>query len=177
MKKFLFILIFAVFSLNLLAVKPADTPVFIKEFQGQVDFIKGRLMQLAEAMPEAKYNWTPAEGVRTVSEVYTHTADANYYFLSLITGDKSGMNQEKSATDKKSILEKLGKSFDVLKESAGKLTEEDLNKEVEAFGMKYSARNFMITLLNHCHEHLGQAIAYARMNGVTPPWSMQEAGG
>lgn len=177
MKKLLFVLIFAMFSLNLLAVKPADTPVFIKEFQGQVDFIKGRLIQLAEAIPEDKYNWSPAEEVRTVGEVYTHTADANYYFLSLITGDKSGMNQEKSVMDKKAILEKLGKSFDVVKESAGNLTEEDLNKEIEAFGMKFSARNFMITLLNHCHEHLGQAIAYARMNGVTPPWSMQEAGG
>ncbi len=174
MKRLMFIVIFAMFSLNLLADKPADTPIFVKEFQGQVDFIKSRLMQLAEAMPEDKYNWTPAEGVRSVGEVFSHTADANYYFLSLITGDKSDMTQEKSANDKKIVLEKLGKSFDVLNESAANLTEEDLNKEIEAFGMKFSARNFMITLLNHCHEHLGQAIAYARMNGVTPPWSMQE---
>lgn len=174
MNRLLFILIFAIFSLNLLAVKPADTPVFVKEFQGQVDFIKGRLMQLAEAMPEDKYSWSPAEGVRTVGEVYTHTADANYYFLSLITGDKSGMSQEKAADDKKTVLEKMSKSFDYIKEAAGNLTEEDLNKEIEAFGMKFSARNFMITLLNHAHEHLGQSIAYARMNGVTPPWSMQE---
>lgn len=174
MKRLMFILIFAMFSLNLLADKPADTPIFVKEFQGQIDFIKGRLLQLAEAMPEDKYNWTPAEGVRSFGEVFSHTADANYYFLSLIADDKSGMSQEKSANDKKTILEKLSKSFDVLKESAANLTEEDLNKEVEAFGMKFSARNFMITLLNHAHEHLGQSIAYARMNGVTPPWSMQD---
>jgi hypothetical protein len=45
---------------------------------------------------------------------------------------------------------------------------------VEAFGMKFSLRNFMITILNHNHEHLGQSIAYARMNGVVPPWSMKE---
>ena len=174
MKRLMFIVIFAMFSLNLLADKPAETPVFVKEFQGQVDFIKGRLMQLAEAIPDDNYNWTPAEGVRSVGEVFSHTADANYYFLSLITGAKSAMTQEKSANDKKTILEKLGKSFEVLKESAANLTEEDLNKEVEAFGMKFSARNFMITLLNHAHEHLGQSIAYARMNGVTPPWSAQE---
>jgi hypothetical protein len=24
------------------------------------------------------------------------------------------------------------------------------------------------------HEHLGQAIAYARVNGVVPPWSAKE---
>lgn len=174
MKRLMFIVIFAMFSLHLLADKPADTPVFVKEFQGQVDFIKSRLIQLAEAMPEDHYSWAPAEGVRSVGEVYSHTAEANFYFLSLITGDKSGMSQEKSANSKKAIIEKLGKSFDVVKESAGNLTEDDLNKEIEAFGMKFSARNFMITLLNHCHEHLGQAIAYSRMNGVTPPWSMQE---
>lgn len=174
MKRLLFILILAMFSVNLLAIKPADTPAFVKEFQGQVDFVKGRLMQLAEAMPEEQYSWAPAEGVRSVGEVYSHTADANYYFLTLITGDKSIISQEKSANDKKAILEKLVKSFDELKESTANLTEEDLNREVEAFGMKFSTRNFMITLLNHCHEHLGQAIAYARMNGVTPPWSMQE---
>jgi uncharacterized damage-inducible protein DinB len=26
-------------------------------------------------------------------------------------------------------------------------------------------------LATHNHEHLGQMIAYARMNGIAPPWS------
>jgi uncharacterized damage-inducible protein DinB len=29
-------------------------------------------------------------------------------------------------------------------------------------------------MANHMHEHLGQAIAYARVNGVVPPWSAKE---
>jgi hypothetical protein len=29
----------------------------------------------------------------------------------------------------------------------------------------------MVTMLSHLHEHLGQSIAYGRMNGVVPPWS------
>ena len=29
----------------------------------------------------------------------------------------------------------------------------------------------LVTVLSHLHEHLGQSIAYARMNGVAPPWS------
>ncbi|MCL4278353.1 MAG: hypothetical protein KJZ60_01495, partial [Ignavibacteriaceae bacterium] len=48
----------------------AEQPIFVKEFLGQADFVKSRLLQLAEAMPEDKYNWTPGEGVRTVGEVY-----------------------------------------------------------------------------------------------------------
>lgn len=149
-------------------------PVFVNEFLGQLDFIKGRLIQLAEAMPEEKFTWTPEEGVRSVGEVYTHAAEANYYFLSIITGNKSDRDQSNQTNDKKSALTMLEKSFEVFKEAAGNFTEEDLNREVEAFGMKFSVRNFMITMLNHNHEHLGQSIAYARMNGVTPPWSKQK---
>ena len=32
-------------------------------------------------------------------------------------------------------------------------------------------RPVFTTMMNHLHEHLGQSIAYARMNGVVPPWS------
>jgi uncharacterized damage-inducible protein DinB len=31
-----------------------------------------------------------------------------------------------------------------------------------------------MALVSHEHEHLGQMIAYARSNGVTPPWSSPE---
>ncbi len=150
-----------------------DQPVFVTEYIGQMDFVKGRLMQLADAMPDDKYNWSPGEGVRTVGEVYSHDAEANFYLVTVIKGTKPEMNQEKSATDKKTSLTMLEKSIEAVKEAASKLTEADLNKEVEAFGMKFSLRNFMITILNHNHEHLGQSIAYARMNGIVPPWSMK----
>jgi len=152
----------------------AEQPVFVQEFLGQIDFVKGRLMQLAEAMPEDKYSWKPGEGVRSVGEVYVHAAEANYYMLSLIKGEKFDMNSAESKSDKKTALSLMEKSFDNLKESAAQFTDEDLNKEIEAFGMKFSVRNFMVTIIAHLHEHLGQSIAYARMNGVTPPWSAQE---
>ena len=152
----------------------AEQPIFVQEFLGQIDFVKGRLMQLAEAMPEDKYSWTPGEGVRSVGEVYVHAAEANYYMLSLIKGEKFDMNSAESKSDKKTALSLMEKSFDNLKESAAQFTDEDLDKEIEAFGMKFSVRNFMVTIIAHLHEHLGQSIAYARMNGVTPPWSAQE---
>lgn len=152
----------------------AEQPVFVKEFLGQIDFVKGRLMKLAEAMPEDKYSWTPGEDVRSVGEVYVHAAEANYYMLSLIKGEKFDMKSAETKSDKKTALSLMEKSFENLKESAAKFTDEDLDKEIEAFGMKFSVRNFMVTIIAHLHEHLGQSIAYARMNGVTPPWSMKE---
>jgi uncharacterized damage-inducible protein DinB len=59
---------------------------------GQIDFVKGRLMQLAEAMPEESYSWTPGEGVRSVGEVYVHVAQSNYYMLSPVKGEKPDMS-------------------------------------------------------------------------------------
>ena len=157
-----------------ITAKPVgDAPVFVKEFIGQMDFVKGRLTQLAEAIPEDKYSWSPGEGVRSVGEVFAHVAEVNYYLISVMKGSKPDMAEKKHDNSKKHVLEMLAKSIEDVKEAAGKLTENDLNREVEAFGMKFSLRNFMISMLNHNHEHLGQAIAYARMNGVVPPWSVK----
>jgi uncharacterized damage-inducible protein DinB len=167
---FVFILIFTLPAVT--TAKPlADVPVFVQEFIGQMDFVKGRLIQLADAMPDNKYDWSPGEGVRSVGEVFAHVAEVNYYLISVMNDSKPDMTEKKHENSKKHILEMLAKSIEDVKETAGKLTENDLNREVEAFGMKFSLRNFMITMLNHSHEHLGQAIAYARMNGVVPPWS------
>jgi uncharacterized damage-inducible protein DinB len=74
-------------------------------------------------------------------------------------------------------MEKVSESFETLKERVGMLTEEDLNREVEVFGMTMTIRNFMITMIGHTHEHLGQSIAYARTNHVTPPWSKKDSEG
>jgi uncharacterized damage-inducible protein DinB len=45
---------------------------------------------------------------------------------------------------------------------------------VELFGMKMSKRATLILLASHSHEHLGQSIAYARSNGIVPPWTARE---
>ena len=152
----------------------AEQPIFVQEFLGQIDFVKGRLMQLAEAMPEETYGWRPGEGVRSVGEVYVHVAQSNYYMLSLVKGEKPDMSEGEIESDKKNAIAMMEKAFSVIKESAAQFTGEDLNKEIEAFGMKFSVRNFMVTMIAHLHEHLGQSIAYARMNGVTPPWSKSD---
>jgi hypothetical protein len=49
-----------------------------------------------------------------------------------------------------------------------------LGAEVELFGRKMTGADALLALLSHAHEHLGQSIAYARSNGVVPPWSEAE---
>lgn len=160
------------------AINPPSQPVFVQEYLGQTDFIEGRLTQLLGAMSQDQLSWTPADGVRTCGQIYLHVAEANHMLARFMSGEKmegeSG-DLEKNITQKEEIEKMLKESFTAVKEAAGKLTDDDLNKMVETpFGMEMSLRNFMISLLNHSHEHLGQGIAYARMNGVTPPWSAKK---
>ena len=164
---------------------PADAEVIKKEFLGQLEFVQGRLSQLAGAMPQSTMEWRPMEGVRSVSEVYLHTAFANYICVTVSGGtvsddigftmDFSKINEwDTETTEKTEVIEDMNESFEILKKRIGELTGEDLNREVEVFGMTMSVRNFVVTMIGHCHEHLGQGIAYARMNGVVPPWSQQQ---
>jgi len=184
LKKVLFVSVFLLLS----AISFAEQPVIVQEFLGQVDFMRGRVTQLADAMPQSTYEWRPMDGVRSVSEVYLHVAFGNYICVTVSGGTvpeevgfvmdfRKENNWDTQTTNKAMIMEKMNKSFDILKERIAALTEEDLNREVEAFGMKMSLRNFIISMIAHCHEHLGQSIAYARMNGVTPPWSKKDSEG
>jgi uncharacterized damage-inducible protein DinB len=163
------------------AINPSESPVFVQEYLGQTDFIEGRLSQLLGAMSQDQMSWTPEEGVRNCGQIYLHVAEANHMLASFMTGaemkgERGAM--EKSTTDKNEITKMLKESFVVVREAAGNLADEDLNKMVQTpFGMEMSMRNFMISLLAHSHEHLGQGIAYARMNGVTPPWSKEDSEG
>ena len=174
-------------SLALVFTMPgfAQQLVLVQEFVGQLVFVQGRIIDLANAVSQSAYEWRPADGVRSVSEVYLHAAFANYICVTVSGGtvpkeigfemDFSKANDwDIQTTDKTEIMEKVNESFEVLKERVGMLTEEDLNREVEVFGMKMSTRNFIISMIAHAHEHLGQSIAYARINGVVPPWSGKE---
>jgi uncharacterized damage-inducible protein DinB len=151
----------------------------LAEFMGQINFAEGRLTEMAKAIPEDKYSWRPAEGIRSTGEIFRHVTLANYGFgkmAGLVSSDESEEKPdmkklEQAITDKEGIIQDLGKSFESMKSTVGELSSEDLNKQIQVFGMEMTIRNFVVTMLNHMHEHLGQSIAYARMNGIAPPWS------
>lgn len=149
---------------------------FRAEFLHDFDDVSKKIVELAEAVPASKYNWRPAPGVRSVSEVYMHIAGGNY-FLATFAGAKppsyDTQNLEK-ISDKARVINELKKSLEYLRVVATQGTEADLEKPIKMFGADTTHRGALITALNHLHEHLGQSIAYARMNGVVPPWSARE---
>ena len=152
--------------------KPAAAG-YNREFAADLDEVQKKIIDLAAAIPAEKYSWRPAEGVRSIGEVYMHIAGGNYFlatFLGMQPPDDMPKDIEK-ITDKKEVIAALQKSFDHLRTILKNTSDADLEKPVKLFGKPTTHRGVFVTALNHLHEHLGQSIAYARMNGIVPPWS------
>jgi len=137
-----------------------------------------KLGQLAEAMPERKYAWRPDKEVRSMGEVFMHVAAANYGIPAFIgipapAGFRFEL-YEGSLTKKADIVKALKDSFAHMEAGLKGMSDADMDKPAEFFGMKTTGRGAYMLILSHCHEHLGQAIAYARSNGVVPPWTAKQ---
>ena len=143
----------------------------------QLADVEKKIIDLAGAMPPETYSWRPMEGVRSVSEVYVHIGGANYLFPSFI-GIKSpeGLDRdmEKTITEKTKVIEFLKGSFDHIRQAILKTSDDDLDKPAKLFGRETTVRDVLLTAALHLHEHLGQSIAYARMNHIVPPWTAAE---
>ena len=170
---------------------------FKAEYLKEFDQTSKNLLQLADAMPADKYGWRPGPGVRSVSEVYVHLATANYLLLAL-TGNKLPAEYypdikptakgepdlhaifartgelEKTVTNKDQVIQMLRASIDAVRDQFSKATQADLEKPTEFFGQKTTVRGIYLRLLAHLNEHYGQSIAYARVNGIVPPWSRKQ---
>lgn len=147
------------------------------EILAQIADAEKKLTALAEAIPADKYGWRPAEKIRSVGEVFMHVAGGNY-FLPTFWGVKppEGIKPrefEASGSDKAKVLATMKTSFEHLRNAVKSAPEADLGKAIKLFGEDATQRQAMMVAANHAHEHLGQSIAYARMNGVAPPWSGQ----
>jgi uncharacterized damage-inducible protein DinB len=154
-------------------MKPAQAAQagFPAEFAANLDDVEKKILSLAESIPEEKYTWRPSSDVRSISEVFMHIAGANYFLSTFLGADAPKMNgdREKDVTKKAEVIAELRKSFAHLRKAAGAV--KDLNDPVKLFGNDTTVRGVLVTALSHLHEHLGQSIAYARMNGIAPPWS------
>lgn len=153
----------------------APTSGFRAEFLEAIAYYEQRYTRLAEAMPAEKYNWRPAEGVRSVGEVFTHIAVANYGIArALGTALPAGFDPKAITAlspDKSKVLQVLKDSFAHFRGAIVALNEADADKPQKMFNRETTLRGSFVAITGHFGEHLGQSIAYARVNGVVPPWT------
>lgn len=161
------------------AAKPvaAAASSFQTDLVADVDEAMEHLVQLAEAMPADKYGWRPGEGVRSFAEVLGHVA-AGYYAGAASLGSPvpAGVDPGKleAVSDKAAAIASLRAAIAHFDGACKAVSNADLETPVDLFGMKLNKRRVMLLMQGHGHEHTGQAIAYARMNGVVPPWSQPQ---
>jgi len=156
------------------AAAAADEGIW-QGYDGEWRYVSRLLISMADAIPADKYGWRPAPGVRSVSEVIMHIAQSNYYLLS-VTGpamppELESNDVEKKIVSKPEVMAYLRRSLDAVKTARAQLKPGDLQRHVKIYGETVNVDGMYLRILCHDNEHMGQLIAYARTNGIVPPWS------
>ena len=145
--------------------------------KGMLAFTQGQVVSLTEAFTDEQLLWRPSEGVRSTAESILHIAGANYYLASKLgfapPEDVDMMNIEK-IEGKENILATLKKSNEFILDKVGMVETGQFGEEVDFGFGKFNRLTGLLIILEHNGEHKGQLIAYARSNGVTPPWSQNQ---
>lgn len=151
-----------------------------KEFLTDLDSLHSKFVQLAEAFPADKYSWRPAPGVRSVGEVFMHIASEFYFWTPsifgataspVVEGNKAGFEKFEKMSSKPEVLKHLKEGFAFGRQSIAGLDDSKIIGLHKTFGRDRQVIEMTLDMTDDLHEHLGQLIAYARMNGVKPPWT------
>jgi uncharacterized damage-inducible protein DinB len=125
---------------------------------------------LAQVMA-GKYEWKPGEGVRSVGDVFNLIVEENGLLADALTGKTNTGAEPAPITDPGKMQDALKASYANLQKAITGLSDNDLQTHVKLFGEDMTKQDALMLILEDQHEHLGQSIAYARSNGVVPPWS------
>jgi uncharacterized damage-inducible protein DinB len=152
----------------------SQTPEFRQEFSGQFGASARKLVALAEAMPATSYDWRPMDGAASVARVYMHIARYNYMYADQNLGVETQLAYdafEDEVTQKEDVVAALSASMEHVRAVVEGMSDTDLEAATRLYGRDVAKWAVLLQLVTHMNEHLGQSIAYARMNGVVPPWS------
>jgi len=138
--------------------------------------VNKKCVDLAQAIPSDKLTWRPSPDSRSFAEVFLHVAGERYGILSMMGATPpdgfKAKDFEKSTTDKDKIVEDLNQSWDFTEKSINGMSNADFAKLLPKLGPQANEGDVIYILVADAHEHLGQLIAYARQNGIVPPWTL-----
>ena len=154
-------------------------PTYDMKGQALVDLeqMPKKFVDLANALPADKLTWRPSADSRSFAEVFLHVAAERYGILGLMGAEPpAGVDRkalEKSTTERARIVDELNKSWDFAKKTIQAMPNAEFAKPLPKLGPQANAGDVVYILVADNHEHLGQSIAYARENGIVPPWTVQ----
>jgi uncharacterized damage-inducible protein DinB len=132
--------------------------------------LSDKFTALARVM-SGKYDWKPGQGVRSVGDVFNLIVKENGLLAGVLSGTPNTGPKPAPISDPAKLQEALKTSYANLQKAITALSGSDLQTSVKLFGEDMTKQAAVMLILQDQHEHLGQSIAYARTNGVVPPWS------
>jgi hypothetical protein len=162
-------------------------PTVASTLDREISAVEKQIVEIAEAMPEDKYNFSPEslnisgadyKGVRTFAVQVKHVASSNYFIWSPITGDKvpdniKDGNGPADVKTKADIIKFLKDSFALGHKAAATLTTENMLQTPEH--SKSTRLRLAIFGVAHAYDHYGQMVEYLRTNGIVPPASRENS--
>lgn len=176
-------MLFALVLATPAAAQNAAPAGLLGDLLSDIGQVEEKFFSLAEALPDHAWTWRPGDGVRSTTEVFQHIAADNWLLAGLaghtppsFTGIDPASYPTVQAYESRSapraeVVDHLRQSFDFLKDAIAATRADQLDAKVDLFGNEATMRSLWVLTTTHLHEHLGQLIAYARVNGVVPPWS------
>ena len=162
-------------------VLPRDAAVEVRlRFLSDLDTLQSKFLALADAFPAEKYSWRPAPGVRSVGEAFMHVASEYYVFTPMAYGatpspvvgrGREAFQKFEAGSSKPEVLKHLKEGFAYTRQSLAGIDPAQLGGTRKLFGGDRTIVETSFVMSGDLHEHLGQLIGYARMNGVKPPWT------
>ncbi|MEL7119425.1 MAG: DinB family protein [Bacteroidota bacterium] len=142
----------------------------ITEFEQKWTNAKAFTMELARSMPAEDYSYKPTEDQMNFTELMLHmVGNMNWLCSSYLGGEKIEYDLRKKDYNKEETLQILEKGFDLSLNAVKGLTPELLEEKVDFFAGEMSKRQILTLMNDHVTHHRGEAIIYARLNGVKPP--------
>ena len=142
-----------------------------------LQMVQKKFVDLANAIPADKFTWRPSEDSRSFAEVFLHVAGERYQILALGGATPpagfDGKTFEKSTTDKARIVDELNQTWEFAQKTINAMSNADFAKLLPKLGPQANAGDVVYILVADAHEHLGQLVAYARENGIVPPWTAE----
>ncbi len=155
------------------------------QYVADLETLESKFNDLAGAMEADMYGWRPMEGVRSVSEVFMLIVAENYVVPAAWGAEPpAGMSVSPAMfgelaeiTDKQEVMERLKRSFTYALDAVSKISDQQMGDTIQMFGRERTVQASLFMIVGDMHEHLGQAIAYARSNEVVPPWTARRDAG
>ena len=132
--------------------------------------LSDKFTALARVM-SGKYDWKPNPAVRSVGDVFNLIVKENHMLAGVLSGTSNTGAKPAPITDPGKMQDALKASYANLQKAITGLSDNDLQTHVKLFGEDMTKQGALMLILEDQHKHLGQSIAYARSNGVVPPWS------